>query len=108
MPAVLTATLRSRGAVPLAGVTVSHDASSEAVKDRVPPPVLVTLTVLAAGFAPPTVPPNVSDAGSVASTGGGGGPAGVPNTYAEAGPSVHRPPVRHVSGSATSASSQLV
>ena len=62
-PAVLTATLRSRGAVPLPGVTVSHGASSVAVNESVPPPVLSTPRVFAAGLAPPAVPLNDSDGG---------------------------------------------
>ena len=48
-------TVRSRGAVPDAGVTDSHGASSEAVKESVPPPLLATLSVLDAGLVPPAV-----------------------------------------------------
>ena len=59
------------GAEPLAGVTVSQLASSAAVKLRLPPPVFVTLSVLAAGFAPPAVPLKASDAGVTASAGAG-------------------------------------
>ena len=47
--------VRVAGAVPLAGVTVSHAASSDAVTSSVPVPVFVTDTVLAAGFVPPCV-----------------------------------------------------
>jgi hypothetical protein len=38
------------GAVPLTGVTESHEESLLAVKLRLPPPVFVTFTVEAAGF----------------------------------------------------------
>ncbi len=41
------------GAVPLAGATASQAWSSDAVKLSDPPPVFVTFTVCAAGFAPP-------------------------------------------------------
>lgn len=41
--------------VALAGETPSHSTSSAAVQATVPPPALVTLSVLAAGLAPPCV-----------------------------------------------------
>ena len=45
--------------MPLLGVTESHEESLTAVKERVPPPLFVTLTDEAAGFVPlPCVPPN--------------------------------------------------
>src|SRR5262249_29089408 len=54
-PLMLTEAVSVEGAVPLAGLTVSHEASSLAVKLRVPPPVLVTLIVWLAGLLPPAV-----------------------------------------------------
>ena len=42
----------SCGAVPLVGVTDSHEESLLAVNVRLPPPVLVIFTVDAAGFVP--------------------------------------------------------
>ncbi len=45
--------------VPDAGLSASHATLSEAVQDKVPPPVLEMLIGLAAGFVPPTVPVNV-------------------------------------------------
>jgi hypothetical protein len=44
--------------VPDAGLSANHAALSEAVQDKVPPPVLRILTGLAAGFVPPIVPVN--------------------------------------------------
>ena len=85
---MFTATDRSRGAVPVPGVTVSQVASSEAVKFSVPPPVLATDSVLAAGLAAPAVPENDSDVGETLRFGGGGGPAGAPKTYPDTGPSL--------------------
>jgi hypothetical protein len=99
-PATLTEAVRSAGAEPLPGVTDSHDASSLAVNDRVPPPVLLTDSVLVAGLDPPAVALNASDDGVTASAGGGGGPGGTPMTYADSGPSLHTGPVAHVAGSA--------
>ena len=69
-----------RHSEPLPGVTVSQLASSDAVKFSVPPPVLATETVRAAGLAAPTVPENDSEVGETLRLGGGGGPAGAPNT----------------------------
>ena len=71
---MLTAAVTSLGAAPLAGDSVSHGTSSDAVKFSVPPPVLDTVTVFEAGDAPPAVPLNVNDAGDTDSAGGGGGP----------------------------------
>jgi|SRR5579862_3329191 len=49
------------GAVPLLGVTESHDESLLALKLRLPPPVFVTFTEDGAGFVPlPCVALNVS------------------------------------------------
>jgi hypothetical protein len=45
--------------LPDTGLRANHAAFSEAVQDKVPPPVLEMLMGLAAGFAPPTVPVNV-------------------------------------------------
>src|ERR687888_506106 len=61
------------GAVALAGVTVSHDASSDAVTSNVPPPVFVTDTVCAAGFAPPCTAVKARLVGETDSAGGVGG-----------------------------------
>ena len=69
-PVVSTDTLRSRGAVPLVGLTDSHGASSETVKESEPPPVLATLSVLAAGLAAPAVALNARLDGATASTAG--------------------------------------
>jgi hypothetical protein len=77
-PAVLAVTLRSRGALPLAGVTESHPASSVAVKGRMPPPVLATFSVFAAGLAPPAVALKLSDDGATLNAGGCGALAGTP------------------------------
>src|SRR3954470_4215591 len=66
-------TVRVAGAVALAGVTASHAASSEAVTSSVPPPVLVTATVLAAGLVPPAVAVKASVVGETESAGGVGG-----------------------------------
>ena len=66
--------------MPLAGVTVSHGASSDAVNDERPAAGVGTLSVFAAGLAPPAVPLNDSDAGETASTGGGGGRPACPST----------------------------
>jgi hypothetical protein len=43
------------GALPLVGVTFSHEALDAAVKDSVPTPWLVTLTDCALGLLPPAV-----------------------------------------------------
>src|SRR4051794_41859710 len=59
------------GAVPDAGATDIHVASSDAVNDSVPPPALETSMVLPAGFAPPCVALNDRLAGVVASAGPG-------------------------------------
>ena len=48
--------LQSLGRRPLGGVTVSQVLSLAAVKVRVLPPALVTLTDAAVGFGPPTLP----------------------------------------------------
>ena len=45
--------------VPDTGLSVNHAMLSEAVQDKVLPPVLEILIGLAAGFVPPTVPVNV-------------------------------------------------
>src|SRR4051794_40098353 len=49
-PVVSAATVRSRGALPLAGATESHAASSDALKLSAPSPLLETVSVLDAGF----------------------------------------------------------
>jgi hypothetical protein len=66
-------TVSVAGAEALAGVTVSQAASSDAVTSRLPLPVFVTDTVLAAGFAPPCVALKASVAGVTASAAGAGG-----------------------------------
>src|ERR1700755_2874974 len=58
--------------VPLPGVTVNHGALSDAVQLSVPPPAFATLSVLAAGLAPPAVPRNDRLDGLTESTGGEG------------------------------------
>src|SRR5690349_17993811 len=65
-------TVRVAGAVALAGVTASHAASSDAVTSSVPPPVLLTATVLAAGLVPPAVPVKASVVGETDRAGGVG------------------------------------
>ena len=75
-PAIDGVTVTVAGAVPLDGLTESHDADSASVKLRVPPPVLVTSKVCAAGFAPPSVAVKDRLLFETASAGGGGG--GVP------------------------------
>ncbi len=69
---MLTAAVTSWPCVPLVGLTDSHDASSEAVKFSVPPPVFDTVTVLDAGLPWPTVALNASDVGDTDSVGGVG------------------------------------
>jgi len=66
-------TCKACGAVPLAGVTVSHDESLAAVKLSVPVPVFVTFAVWDVGFAPPCVALNVRVRGETDKTGWGGG-----------------------------------
>jgi hypothetical protein len=66
---MLALTESAAGAVPLAGVTLSHGWSSDALKLSVPPPLFVTLTVCAGGFAPPCVALKASVAGATARTG---------------------------------------
>ena len=66
-------TVSVAGAVALAGVTASHAASSDAVTSSVPPPVLVTATVLAAGLVPPAVAVKARVVGETDSAGGVGG-----------------------------------
>jgi len=55
-PAVFTLAVALLGAVPEAGLRLSQAALSLTVQLRVPPPVFVMESVLAAGFAPPCVP----------------------------------------------------
>src|SRR3954463_5591706 len=66
-------TVSVAGAVALAGVTASHAASSDAVTSSVPPPVLVTATVLAAGLVPPAAAVKASVVGETDNAGGVGG-----------------------------------
>ena len=68
-PVPLIAAESAAGALPLAGETESQDWSSDAVKLSEPPPLLLTLTVCAAGFAAPAVIVNDSVLGETASTG---------------------------------------
>src|SRR3954451_23395404 len=56
--------------VPLVGDSVSQLALSEAVQFMVPPPALVTVSVLAAGLEPPTVPRKPRLVGEPESAGG--------------------------------------
>src|SRR4051812_6497333 len=58
--------------VPLAGATLSQLAFSDAVQFSEPPPVFVTLSVLAAGLEPPCVPLNDRLEGLTANIGGDG------------------------------------
>ena len=51
-PVMSTEAVSVAGAVPLAGLTVSHGALSLTVESRVPAPVLVTLIVWLAGLLP--------------------------------------------------------
>ena len=57
------------GAVPLVGVTASHDESLAAVKLSVPVPVFVTFAVWDVGFVPPCVALNVRVRGETDKTG---------------------------------------
>ena len=67
-----TATARSCGVDPEAGVTESQGASSDAATERLPPaPELVALSVFAAGFAPPATALKDRLAGETASVGPG-------------------------------------
>ncbi len=71
--------VRVPGAVDPEAVRVSHGSLLPALQIRVPPPVLVTLTAWAEGFAPPWTPLNVRLAGlrpMVGEDGGGGGGGG--------------------------------
>jgi hypothetical protein len=61
------------GAVPLAGETLNHVESVAAVKLSVPPPVFETLTLCAAGFAPPCTAFMLSVVGETDNTAGGTG-----------------------------------
>ena len=56
--------------VPLVGDRLSQLALSEAVQFIVPPPALVTVSVLAAGLAPPAVPLKARLVGETESAGG--------------------------------------
>ena len=59
--------------MPLAGVTASQDALSDVVKVSVPPPVLATDSVCAAGCGAADVAVNDRLAGVTESAGGGAG-----------------------------------
>ena len=74
-PVVVTLTLSDWGALPVAGLTASQGWSSLVLKLRVPPPVLVMLSVWVAGLAAPAVPLKVRLVGATVRTGGCGGPA---------------------------------
>ena len=71
-PVIDGVTVSVAAPVPEAGVTVSHDASSDAVQLSVPPPVLVTASVFAAGAVPPAVALNARLDGVTESAGGTG------------------------------------
>ena len=58
-PARFTVAVRVPGAVDPEAVRISHPALLPAPQLMVPPPVLVTLSVWAEGFAPPCTPLNV-------------------------------------------------
>jgi hypothetical protein len=60
--------------------TLSHALVSDAVQVIVPPPVLATVSVLAAGSAPPAVALNARLAGVTDNTGGGGSTVSVTAT----------------------------
>jgi hypothetical protein len=62
-PVLFTVTVSVEGAVPLPGLTVSHDALSCAVHANVPPPVLLMETVFADGLAPDRVAEKLKDVG---------------------------------------------
>src|SRR3954452_1184392 len=79
-PEMLGVTVSVCGAVPEAGDTVIHVASSEAVNDSVPAPVLDTSIVLAAGSVPPAVAENDRLDGETPSTGCGGSTVSVTAT----------------------------
>ena len=61
--AVLAVTVTVPGAVPLAGVRVSHATFDDAVQLNVPPPELVIFNDCVAGLLPPTMPLNARLAG---------------------------------------------
>jgi hypothetical protein len=79
-PLVFAVTDNDAGALPLAGDTDNHDASSDALKLNDPVPVLVTDNDCAAGLAPPAVPANDNDPGDTDNTGCGGGGGEPPPT----------------------------
>jgi hypothetical protein len=60
--------------------TLSHAPFSDALHDIVPPPKLDTESALAAGSAPPAIPPNARLAGDTDNTGGGGSTVNVTAT----------------------------
>ena len=62
---------RLAGAVPLAGEALSQGESEESLKLSVPEPVLLMLTLAAAGLAPPCVAVKETASGETESTGWG-------------------------------------
>src|SRR5687767_303948 len=70
-PLVFTASVMAPELVPLAGVSVSQPASSLADQFKVPPPLLLTLSVWLFGFAPPACAVKVNVLGLRAMDGGG-------------------------------------
>jgi hypothetical protein len=95
---VLAVTVNDAGALPLAGDTDNHDASSDALKLNDPVPVFVTDNDCPAGLAPPAVPENDNDPGDTDNTDCGGEPP--PTRYPDTGPSENRPVVDHDAGNA--------
>ena len=73
-PVVSGVTVTVPAFVPLAGVSESHGALSEAVQFRVPPPAFDTSSVFAAGLEPPCEALNDRFAGVAARAGGWGAP----------------------------------
>ena len=67
----MTEAVNVDGAVPLVGLRLSHEALSEAVQFKVPPPVLLTATFCVAGLEPPCTAEKLSDVGLRPMAGGG-------------------------------------
>ncbi len=72
-PVIDGVTVTDPAPVPLLGETDSHGALSEALQLSVPPPVLETPNVFAAGEAPPCTLLKASEAGDTDRAGGAGG-----------------------------------
>ena len=72
---MFTVTLDVDGALPEAGFTLSHAASSVAPQLSAPPPVLVIDSVWLDGFDPPSVALKLKLVGLTPMVGGAGAPA---------------------------------